>query len=119
MTVLSIIILLAAGAAVLIAAAVGIGLFLAARHDSTDGNSDAKPLPGGGGIYVMKLEGMSCEHCKASVEAALNAIGGVEAYACLKTGTVQVKYAGVPDLSLLDTLKKAAEDAGFTVTDIQ
>ena len=64
-------------------------------------------------IYV---EGMSCGHCSAHVEKALNSIEGVEAKVDLeaKTAFVQVKE-GIAD----ETLKKAVEDAGYEVKGIE
>lgn len=64
-------------------------------------------------IYV---EGMSCGHCSAHVEKALNSIEGVEAKVDLeaKTAYVQVKE-GIAD----ETLKKAVEDAGYEVKGIE
>ncbi len=81
--------------------------------------SAAEPLPGGGGSYTMRISGMNCEHCRANAEAALNAFDGVQAQVDLKTETAHIKYTGYPDLELLDRLRKAVEDAGFSVTEIQ
>ncbi len=57
---------------------------------------------------------MSCGHCKAAVEGELNKLSGVErSNADFEKGTVEVTY----DESQVDTrqLKKAIEDAGYTV----
>ncbi len=80
--------------------------------------SAAEPLPGGGGSYTMHISGMNCEHCRANAEAALNSCEGVKAVVDLKTETAHIRYDGYPDLALLDRLRKAVEDAGFTVTEI-
>lgn len=64
----------------------------------------------------IHVEGMSCGHCSAHVEKALNAIEGVEAKVDLeaKTAFVTVKE-GVSD----NVLKKAVEDAGYEVAGIE
>ncbi len=64
----------------------------------------------------IHVEGMSCGHCSAHVEKALNAIEGVEAKVDLeaKTAFVTVKE-GVSD----EVLKKAVEDAGYEVAGIE
>ena len=64
---------------------------------------------------VLNIEGMSCAHCSARVEKALNALDGVEAKVSLEEKTAQVKLTGeVRD----ETLKKAVEEAGYEVTGI-
>ena len=64
---------------------------------------------------TMSVEGMSCGHCSARVENALNAIDGVTATVNLeaKTATLQLT-AEISD----DTLCKAVEDAGYEVVSI-
>ena len=65
---------------------------------------------------TLKIAGMSCGHCSARVEKALNAIDGVEANVHLETASASVTLTGnVTD----DELKKAVDDAGYEVTDIQ
>jgi Cu+-exporting ATPase len=59
---------------------------------------------------IIAINGMSCEHCKATVEKALNAINGVEASVNLK------KNIAVVDLKTeIDdqTLKNAVNEAGY------
>jgi copper chaperone CopZ len=65
---------------------------------------------------ILKIDGMQCEHCKASVEKALNAVDGVNAKADLisKTATVTLS-ADVAD----QTLKNAVTDSGFEVVSIE
>ncbi|MDD2612451.1 MAG: cation transporter, partial [Bacteroidales bacterium] len=64
---------------------------------------------------ILNIEGMSCAHCSARVEKALNALDGVEAKVSLEEKTAQVKLTGeVRD----ETLKKAVEEAGYEVTGI-
>ncbi|RWR14627.1 copper chaperone CopZ [Siminovitchia fortis] len=63
---------------------------------------------------VLKVEGMTCGHCKQSVEKALTALAGVEkAEADLDEGTVKVSY----DRSKTDIgkMKEAVEDQGYDV----
>ena len=62
---------------------------------------------------TMTIEGMMCKHCAARVEKALNAIDGVTAAVDLEAKTAAV--IGEAD----DTaLRKAVEDAGYTVVSI-
>lgn len=62
------------------------------------------------------IEGMSCGHCQATVEKALNNINGVEAKVDLKKKTATVKF----DNDIADeTFKNAITEAGFTVVSIE
>lgn len=64
---------------------------------------------------TMTVEGMSCGHCSARVEQALNAIDGVTAKVNLEAKTAAIELtADVPD----DALRKAVEDAGYEVVSI-
>ncbi|HPZ00414.1 MAG TPA: HAD-IC family P-type ATPase, partial [Clostridiales bacterium] len=60
---------------------------------------------------VIKVDGMMCEHCEASVKKALEAVKNVEsATADHKAGTVTLSLTGtVKDAKL----KKAVEEAGY------
>lgn len=64
---------------------------------------------------VININGMSCEHCKARVEKALNALDGVSAKVDLKK-----KHAVADIKSDLgdDILKSAVEEVGFEVVSI-
>lgn len=63
---------------------------------------------------TLKIEGMSCGHCSARVEKALNGIDGVEAKVDLNTKTAELNLSkDVAD----ETLKKAVEDAGYEVVE--
>ena len=66
---------------------------------------------------TIRIEGMNCGHCSASVEKALRAVPGVtEATVDLAAKTASVSAeGGVAD----DALKAAVTDAGFTVTGIE
>ena len=63
----------------------------------------------------IQIEGMSCGHCSAHVEKALNGIDGVSATVDLEAKTAYVEITG--DVSD-DVLKKAVEDAGYEVVGI-
>ncbi len=65
---------------------------------------------------TMKIEGMMCGHCEASVKKALESVEGVEsAEVSHKDGTAVVTLSGdVGD----DVLKKAVEDKDYKVTSI-
>lgn len=66
---------------------------------------------------VMKIEGMSCDHCKRSVEKVLGTISGVDS-ACVdlarKTATIQLAV-NVEDQLLLD----AVNEEGFEAVSIE
>ena len=66
---------------------------------------------------TIKIEGMMCGHCEATVKKALEAIEQVsEAVVSYEAGTAVVKLtADVAD----DVLKKAVEDKDYKVTSIQ
>lgn len=64
---------------------------------------------------IIEINGMSCAHCQARVENALNAIDGVEAKVDLK------KKRAVVDLKKdVDdqTLKDAVTQAGYEVVSV-
>ena len=66
---------------------------------------------------TMKIEGMMCMHCEATVKKALEKLDGVEsAQVSHEAGTAVVTLsADVAD----DVLKKAVEDKDYTVTGIE
>lgn len=62
------------------------------------------------------IKGMSCGHCKASVEEALNALDNVEsAEVFLEEGKAIVKGNNIED----NILKTSIEDIGFDVIEIK
>lgn len=63
---------------------------------------------------ILMIEGMSCAHCSARVENALNAIDGVKATVELKKKRAIVE-SDVAD----EVLVKAVEDAGYSVKEIK
>lgn len=60
---------------------------------------------------VLKIEGMSCGHCKMAVEKALQAVPGVVSASV----DLERKEALVEGNADRDALAKAVEDAGFEV----
>ncbi len=65
---------------------------------------------------VMHIEGMSCNHCKAAVEKALNAIDGVQAEVNLDDKLADVELeGGVTDAELV----QAVTDAGYEVVSVE
>ena len=61
---------------------------------------------------TMIVDGMTCPHCSARVEKALNAIDGVEAHVDLESKTAAITLTkDVAD----DVLTKAVTDADYTV----
>lgn len=65
---------------------------------------------------IIKIEGMSCGHCQAKVESALNAISGVEAKVDLKKKAATVSLTSDINDSVF---KNAIADAGFEVVSIE
>lgn len=66
---------------------------------------------------TMKIEGMMCGHCEARVQKTLEAIDGVTKATVSHTSgsavvTLNKEVSG-------DVLKKAVEDQGYTVTEVQ
>ncbi len=60
---------------------------------------------------IMDIKGMSCEHCKATVEKALKSIDGIsEAVVDLKAGNAEITFSKpVSD----EALEKVVKDAGY------
>jgi len=69
-------------------------------------NTDMKQI-------TLNIEGMSCGHCSARVEKALNTIEGVSAKVNLEAKTAAVTY---PENVTVEALKAAVTDAGYSVT---
>lgn len=64
---------------------------------------------------VMKIQGMSCGHCKARVEKALNALDGVNASVNLeKAEAIIVLEKNITD----EELSAVVTEAGYTVTSV-
>lgn len=83
-------------------------------------SESAKNIIKNGGNEMKKtliVEGMSCGHCKAAVEKALNAVDGVDsAVVDLNSKTAEVNMS--KDLNP-DVLSKAVTDAGYEVKKIK
>ena len=61
---------------------------------------------------ILKVNGMSCEHCVKAVSGALGAISGVaDIVVSLKEGTVSFKHD--PALASIEAIKDAIIDEGF------
>lgn len=65
---------------------------------------------------VLNVEGMTCNHCKQSVEKAVGAISGVEAVEVVLADK-KVNVTLDPSLVSVDTLKNTIEDIGFDVVE--
>jgi copper chaperone len=63
------------------------------------------------GEIILQVEGMSCGHCKMSVENALKAVAGVTS-ASVDLEKKQALVTGTADRA---ALVKAVEDVGFDV----
>jgi len=64
---------------------------------------------------ILDIKGMSCSHCQAAVEKALNGIDGVEAKVDLGKNQATVNL----DKEIDDqVLIEAVEEAGYEVTSI-
>ena len=65
---------------------------------------------------IIKINGMSCDHCKKAVENALSELGDYnELSVNLETKTAEVSYK--EDVSI-EAIKKAITDEGYEVEDI-
>lgn len=62
----------------------------------------------------IRVDGMTCGGCVASVQRAVNALGGVSRVdASVPDATVTVDFD--PGRTTLDAVKRAIEEAGFDV----
>lgn len=75
----------------------------------------AKPIMNVQNTKTLQIEGMSCGHCQARVEKALNAIDGVQATVDLASNSAVVTLSKEVANEIL---KKAVEDAGYEVVSI-
>ncbi len=63
---------------------------------------------------IIKIEGMMCGHCQATVEKAIGAVDGVnEVNVDLATKQATVNFD--PAVASLDSIKAAIKNAGYTV----
>lgn len=83
----------------------------------TDENKNNMKMEGKTMEKTMKIEGMMCGHCEATVKKALESLDGVaEAAVSHEKGTAVVKLSG--DVSDA-VLKKAVEDKDYTVVSVE
>ena len=61
---------------------------------------------------IIYIDGMSCHHCSARVQNALNELDGVSATVNLEEKSAILTLT--KDVSM-DMIKEAVEDAGFTL----
>ena len=62
---------------------------------------------------ILKIEGMSCDHCVKHVKEALEGTAGVtSAVVSLKEGTAEVEHGGE---AALEAMKAAVGEAGYEV----
>ena len=75
------------------------------------------PAPSGGTVAVLDVEGMMCDHCRAHVQSALEAVPGVTAVQVdLAAKTASVTLAeDVPDSALADAVSAAGYTPGHCV----
>ena len=65
-------------------------------------------------IAEFMVEGMSCNHCVAAVQKALEKLGGIQrAEVNLETKMVHVEYD--PAAVNVESMKKAVENQGYQV----
>ncbi|AFQ43523.1 CopZ family metallochaperone [Desulfosporosinus meridiei] len=62
---------------------------------------------------ILKVEGMTCNHCKMRAEKALQAVSGVESVKV----DLAAKEAVVTGEAKRENLVKAIVDAGYTVVE--
>lgn len=63
---------------------------------------------------VLKIDGMSCDHCKKAVTDALKGLAGVESVDVdLKAGEATVSYD--PQKASEAAMREAVEEAGYEV----
>lgn len=63
---------------------------------------------------ILNVKGMTCGHCKSSVEGALNKLDGVSgAEVNLESGQVNVTFD--ESKVTIDALKEAVEEQGYDV----
>ena len=61
-------------------------------------------------VYELRVSGMSCEHCAATVEDALNALGGTWATVYFRSGRARVRSKSERQVR---ELVAAVADAGY------
>ena len=111
-------------AIIVVLCAIGIhALIKHARHESSccGGNSKAAPVPEKKldhiiGQKTLRVDGMTCDHCKGWVEKSINEIDGASAKVNLKKKEATVSMArDISDEELIAAVKKA----GYRVVEIR
>lgn len=67
------------------------------------------------GTKTVRIKGMHCDHCRQSVEKALNSIDGLKASVDLNAGEAKIIAEAVGE----NEIKSAVEELGFTVESIE
>ncbi len=65
---------------------------------------------------TLTVPDMTCGHCKASIEGALEALGSVRTEVVLEAKQVKVSFD--PEVVALEAITTAIEDQGFDVQDV-
>ena len=74
--------------------------------------SRSHPLPDDENTMVINVSGMSCEHCRNTVERALKSIPGVESVrVSLKTGEAVIRGNGLDEVTLVNAVRQVNYDA--------
>ncbi len=81
------------------------------EHVHTEMGAHSMGASHSGPKTVLRVEGMTCMHCKMSVEKALKSVQGVESVSV----DLMRKEAVVSGSVAKDVLVKAVEDAGYSV----
>ncbi len=109
----------------LIAVLVGVGIYSSRKHFRGEGGccggssapvkKQRKKLKTVVAQKTVRIEGMSCEHCKNRVEAAINEIEGASASVNLRKKEAVVSMEReISD----DQIRTAIEKAGYHVTEL-
>ena len=65
---------------------------------------------------IIRVDGMSCEHCVKAVTKAVKALSGIGGVSIdLEAGTVTVEHD--PALSPLDKIRSAIEELGYDLAE--
>lgn len=64
--------------------------------------------------YMVKIDGMSCEHCVAHVRGALEGIGASKVHILLNDGTAEFAAECAEE-----TIRSAIEEEGYEVKEIK
>ena len=63
---------------------------------------------------ILKIEGMSCNHCKMAVEKALNAFDNVKAVVNLAEKNAELTITGeIDEKKIIDTINDLGYEAEF------